>query len=264
MCRLLGLYGQVDFWQDIVMEFRKLSEFGNIPPVENLESGHIDGWGMTTSNRKKTAMIPLIRQLGSAYNASCYREAIYSMTAMPVVFMCHLRKATDHIPITLSNVQPFYHNGWAFIHNGTVYRPETLPRDQSIKPSSDGSDTEHFFHFLLTKILDAPTDKEISSIIIDALLSLTADYTALNSMLSNGKELYVISSYKKWDEYYTMYYYPLAKGVIVCSEPIVSDHLNPNRWSSLANNLILRIHGSHSRIDKIQIENNSFYSAGGK
>jgi hypothetical protein len=29
MCRLLGIYGQFDFWQDIVMEFRKQAELGN-------------------------------------------------------------------------------------------------------------------------------------------------------------------------------------------------------------------------------------------
>jgi predicted glutamine amidotransferase len=255
MCRLLGLYGQADFWQDIVMQFSKLSIFGKVPPVEDLESGHIDGWGMTMSNRNNTAMVPLIRQLGSAHNSSCYREAIYPMNVMPTVFMCHLRKASENIPITLSNVHPFYHNGWAFIHNGTVYRPESLPRDQSIKLTSDSSDTELFFHFLLTKIMDAPTEKEISQIIIDAIRSLKVDYTALNSMLSNGKELYVIRSNKKWDAYYTIYYYPLANGIIVCSEPLVSDHLNPDRWRSLDNDLILRVHGSPPRIDKIQIGN---------
>ena len=253
MCRLLGLYGRADFWQDIVMEFSKLSKFGKVPPVEGLESGHIDGWGMTMSNRKRTAMVPLIRQLGSAYDSSCYREAIYPMSVMPAVFMCHLRKASEQIPITLSNVHPFYHNGWAFIHNGTIYRPESLPRHQSIKLTSDSSDTELFFHFLLTKIMEAPAETEISQIIIDAIRSLTVDYTALNSMLSNGKELYVIRSNKKWDAYYTIYYYPLANGIIVCSEPIVSDRLNPDCWHSLDNDLILRIHGCPAKIDKFQI-----------
>ena len=33
MCRLLGIYGQVDFWQEIVLGFRRQAEFGNIPPV---------------------------------------------------------------------------------------------------------------------------------------------------------------------------------------------------------------------------------------
>jgi hypothetical protein len=74
--------------------------------------------------------------------------------------------------------------------------------------------------------------------------------------LSNGKELYVISSYQQWEEYYTMHYYKLANSVIICSEPIESNHLNPNRWNSLANNLILKIYDSPPKIDKIQIANN--------
>ena len=37
MCRLLGIYGQVDFWQEIVLGFRRQAEFGNIPPVEGME-----------------------------------------------------------------------------------------------------------------------------------------------------------------------------------------------------------------------------------
>jgi len=32
MCRLLGIYGEVNFWQKIVLEFSKLAESGNIPP----------------------------------------------------------------------------------------------------------------------------------------------------------------------------------------------------------------------------------------
>jgi predicted glutamine amidotransferase len=253
MCRLLGLYGQIDFWQDITIEFSKLSQFGNLPPVDKLEPGHKDGWGMTMCNREKSAMVPLIRQLGAAYNSTCYRKTVYSMAAMPAVFMCHLRKASEQIPITLSNTHPFCHNGWALIHNGTVYRPESLPRDRYINSTSDGSDTECFFHFLLTKITDAPPGKKTTQTVIDAIRSITVDYTALNSMLSNGEELYVIASYKKWDAYYTMYFYPLATGIIVCSEPIVSEHLDPKRWISLANNTLLRLHGSPPQIDKIQI-----------
>ena len=72
-------------------------------------------------------------------------------------------------------------------------------------------------------------------------------------MLSNGRELYVVSRYKKWEEYYTMYYHPLAKGVVICSEPIVADHLNPDHWRPLGNNLLLKIHGDPPLIDKIQI-----------
>jgi predicted glutamine amidotransferase len=54
MCRLLGIYGKVNFWQKIVFEFEKSSEFGNIPPPAD-EPGHKDGWGVAKSNNRKTA-----------------------------------------------------------------------------------------------------------------------------------------------------------------------------------------------------------------
>jgi predicted glutamine amidotransferase len=86
-----------------------------------------------------------------------------------------------------------------------------------------------------------------------AVSSLKANYTAVNSMLSNGQDLYVISAYKTWQDYYTLHCYSLPTGVIISSEPIESNRLEPVRWSRLANNSLLRIHGSPPRIDKILI-----------
>ena len=253
MCRLLGIYGQVDFWQEIVLGFRRQSEFGSIPPVEGMEPGHKDGWGMAGSSKNKPAMVPIIRRLGSALESVRYQQAVTSMDETPNIFLGHLRKASDDIPVTLANVHPFFHDGWAFIHNGTVYGAESLPRDASLIPTSDESDTEYLFHYLLTAIRTHPTNKRICEILAMAVSSLKADYTAVNSMLSNGEDLYVISEYRTWQDYYTLHCYSLPTGVIISSEPIESSRLDPAGWNRLANNLLLRIHGSPPRIDKILI-----------
>jgi predicted glutamine amidotransferase len=253
MCRLLGIYGQVDFWQEIVLGFRRQAEFGNIPPVEDMEPGHQDGWGMARSRRDKTAMVPIIRRLGSAGESTRYRQAVTSMDEVPDVFLGHLRKASDGIPVTLANAHPFFHDGWAFIHNGTVYGAESLPRDASLIPTSDDSDTEYLFHYLLTAIMTNPINTRICETLAMAVSSLKADYTAVNSMLSNGHDLYVISKYKIWEDYYTLHCYSLPTGVIISSEPIESSRLDPTRWSRLANNSLLRIHGSPPGIDRIPI-----------
>jgi len=257
MCRLLGIYGQVDFWQEIVLGFRRQAEFGNIPPVEGMEPGHKDGWGMAGSSKDKTAMVPVIRRLGSALESERYRQAVTSMGEVPDVFLGHLRKASDDIPVTLNNAHPFFQDGWAFIHNGTVYGAKSLPRDASLIPTSDESDTEYLFHYLLTAIMTNPMNKKICETLAMTVSSLRADYTAVNSMLSNGDDLYVISAYKTWEDYYTLHYYTLPTGVIICSEPIESSRLDPARWNRLANNSLLRIHGSPPRIDKIPIANTS-------
>jgi predicted glutamine amidotransferase len=251
MCRLLGIYGQVDFWQEIVMKFRQLADTGKIPPEENLKPGHQDGWGMAMSNQNKTAMIPLIRQLGSASASLCYSDVVTSMAIQPDVFLCHLRKASAGIPITLSNAHPFFCNQWAFIHNGSVYRAESLPRAPFFRITSNGSDSEHFFHYLLTKMADEENKKSQLEKIAETILNLDLDYTALNSMLSDGQELFVIRSYQKYEDYYSLYYYKIPYGVIVCSEIIESGHLNPNQWQLLRNDSFLRIHGHPPVIEKI-------------
>jgi predicted glutamine amidotransferase len=245
------MYGQVDFWQDIVNEFRKQAETGKIPPEKNIAPGHQDGWGMAISNHAQTAMAPLIRQLGSAAASTCYPEVVQVMTIQPAVFLCHLRKASAGIPKNLSNVQPFFHNEWAFIHNGTVFQAEKLPRDPLLKTISDGSDSEQFFHYLLTMLGGPEAGGGQVEKILAAVASCSADYTSLNSILSNGRELFVIRQYRKWADYYSLYYYILPKGVIVCSEIIECEGLNPNRWVSLDQGSLLRIYGHPPLIEKL-------------
>jgi predicted glutamine amidotransferase len=254
MCRLLAIYGQVDFWQDIVLGFRRQAEFGNVPPVEGMGPGHKDGWGMARSSKDKTAMVPIIRRLGSALESESYRQAVASMDEVPDVFLGHLRKASDDIPVTLANAHPFFHAGWAFIHNGTVYGAETLARDASMIPTSDESDTEYLFHHLLSATMNLPVDTRICETLAMAVSSLTADYTSVNSMLSNGEDLYVIRCSKRWEEYYTLHYYSLPTGVIISSEPIESSRLDSARWRRFANNSLLRVHGDPPIIDKISIQ----------
>ena len=241
MCRLLGICGQVDNWREIVLAFSHQAETGILPPSDKSGSGHKDGWGMSISNRKQTAMVPLLRRLGSAYGSTNYREALYALADQPEIFLCHLRKASDMIPITLPNTHPFILNTWAFIHNGTVFRAESLPRDPALVFSSNDSDTEHLFHYLLTKIMGCTGDQAISSVIVDAIFSLRLDYTALNMMLSNGQKLYAARCFQKNEDYYTLYYYSLPTGMIICSEPIESKDLSQDRWVLMANKSLLKI-----------------------
>jgi glutamine amidotransferase len=243
MCRLLGIYGEVNFWQKIVLEFSKLAESGNVPSGL-FEPGHKDGWGMAASNAGKTVMIEIIRRLGSAYHSSIFKETIQSIKNQPHAFLCHLRKASPDVPITMGNVHPFFKKGWAFAHNGTIYDPETLPRNPSFKFTSNGSDSEHLFYFLLSTLLNEQKSKNILKVISDAISFLTTHYTAINCIFGNGRELYVIRDYNEFRDYYTLYYYHLEKGLIICSEPLGMKELDRNKWQELPNQSILRIHGT--------------------
>jgi predicted glutamine amidotransferase len=253
MCRLLGIYGIIDNWREIVMAFSRQAETGNLPQDSQTDPGHKDGWGITIANPRQTAMVSLVRQLGSAYGSPAYREAVYALPAQSGIFLCHLRKASDTIPITLSNVHPFVHNGWGFIHNGTLYQAQTLPRDPQLVFTSDDSDTEHLFHYLLTKIKQRPAEKTLTATIADAVTSLELDYTALNLMLSNGRDLYVLRKFKEHADYYTLYYYKLPGGFIICSQPIELECLPPDQWTLIANSSLLKIHGSPPQVEESQL-----------
>jgi len=249
MCRLLGIYGQVDNWREIVTAFSIQAVTGHLPPGRQDDPGHKDGWGITISNGSQTAMVPLIRQLGSAYGSAGYREALNSLPDQPEILLCHLRKASDNIPITLSNTHPFVDHGWGVIHNGTIYQAQSLPRDPHLVFTSENSDTEHLFHYLLTKIKQRPADKTLSAAIADAATTVALDYTALNLLLSNGRDLYVLRNFQKHADYYTLYYYEVSSGFIICSQPIELDCFDPGHWTLIADKSLLRIHGNPPRID---------------
>ena len=97
-------------WLEMVTVSSEQAETENIPPGEGTVPGHKDGWGMAISKPGRTAMVPLVRQLGLAHESVSYRESLCSLPAQPDIFRCHLRKASDIIPITLSNMHPFVHN----------------------------------------------------------------------------------------------------------------------------------------------------------
>ena len=254
MCRLLGIYGHVDFWKELSMGFRQLADTGRIPPEKYQTPGHKDGWGVTMSNSEKSAMTAVMRQLGSANDSSCYREAFESIETQPHVVLCHLRKASDNIPITLANTHPFFWREWALIHNGTVFDAEFLPKDPSLPITSDRSDTELLFYYLMTQISDKNTGKNRLEIIADAVRAINVDYTSTNCLLSNGNELFVIRNYRKWDDYYSLYYYALPAGVIVCSEPLESQYLSSERWQLFDNNIVAKIYGIPPKIEKLSVD----------
>ena len=249
MCRLLGIYGKIDIWREIALAFSKQAASGNVPPGESHKPGHQDGWGITVTNQDHTAMVPVVRQLGSAHEAPCFRDALYATAETPGVLLCHLRRASDIIPITLANAHPFIHNGWAIIHNGTVFNAESLPRNPGLRGTSDRSDTEHLFHYLLTKIEMVPPDR-IAETLAQAMATIKADYSALNCILSNGRELYAVRQYRKWDDYYTLYTYKLPDSIVISSEPIELPQLKSDSWRPLSNGLLLKIFDSPLKIEQ--------------
>jgi glutamine amidotransferase len=249
MCRLLGLYGQIRFWKELLFEFQKQSKTGAVPPI--VSPGHKDGWGISVSNSKKDSMLHIERQLGSAIESLKYKKAISSLEEQPHITLGHLRKRSLHISVCFPNVQPFYTQNWAFIHNGSIYEAEKLPRDTSWLLTSENSDSEYYFHFLLAKLKEKSDSMQDIEIIRSALDQIPAKYSALNCLLSNGNELFVVRWHSKWPDYYTLYYYELKTGIIILSEPITSNNLDHTSWIEIPNFTVAKVSESPPKIEII-------------
>jgi predicted glutamine amidotransferase len=107
---MLAIYGKVRFWKDVALEFQKLAESGITPPVA-VESGHRDGWGMAGAEDDQTGMFEITRHVEAADLSPAFQVTLESLERQPPVFLCHLRKASPSVPITIENVHPFFLNG---------------------------------------------------------------------------------------------------------------------------------------------------------
>ena len=76
MCRLIGLVGQIDLWQDVLFKFQEFAESGIIPPIPNLPPGHKDGWGMACSTTNPSEMNLIGKYQGSALESLYYKKNI--------------------------------------------------------------------------------------------------------------------------------------------------------------------------------------------
>jgi predicted glutamine amidotransferase len=241
MCRLFGIYGKVEIWKNLLQEFQKQAETGKIPPIANLQPGHKDGWGLACSVESKEGMQLIGKHIGSAYNSPEYSQYLDELIYEPYVLLCHLRKASPGIEISLGNAQPFITNNWAFIHNGTVYNPETLKYSEQYIFSSDNSDSEYYFHYLLTKLEKKGSNQSPANTLVDSVANIKVDFSSLNCMLTDGNSFYSVRYCSKHHSYYTLFYYQDDSGVVFSSEPIETDLLSKENWIEVENRSVVEI-----------------------
>ena len=239
MCRLLGVYGHHPSWREIGLAFQEQAQVGMVPP-EALSPGHKDGWGIAISNVTGNKKWKITRDTGSAYKAAKYANALESQESAPNIFLCHLRKASPEIAITLNNTHPFCYEEWVFIHNGTVKKANQLLYNQKIPLTSDNSDSEYLFRHLLYEIYNNQVSAAFQSL-IHALSSLTVQFSAINFLMSNGNELYVLRWAKKNLGYYSLFYQRDHSSVIFSSEPIRIKGLDVNSWIEIPNKTLIRV-----------------------
>ncbi len=191
MCRMIGFSfnSQADV-SDLFRQIKTMAKHGKHSP-------HQDGWGLY-----------LLCQEGVIY----YRTAtgvqdkqIPHLEAF--AGLMHVRKASEGLPITFLQAQPFIdNNGKAFCHNGTIH---DLPLC-SIKSDS---------YSLFRKIRNFQSHAEL----LDILRTLDEyNYTSLNFLLMDSTNLIAYCAYRKNPSYYTLWY-STTKGIVVSSEPLNAD-----------------------------------------
>ncbi|MHA2154075.1 MAG: class II glutamine amidotransferase [Candidatus Hodarchaeales archaeon] len=241
MCRLLGIYGSVSLWKDFLFKFQELSEKGKVPPVPGVSPGHKDGWGMASSRYNSSGMELVGKYMGEALGAPEFGKRIHSFEHQPRVFLCHLRKASTGISTSLPNNHPFLSLDWAFIHNGTVYNAESLNPNSELQTTSENSDSEHLFHYLLSSLIEGSDIEARTMNLIDSLSQVSVEYTSLNCVLTNGAEMYTIRSVSRHHDYYTMFYYETGSGIVVCSENIDVKGISGEGWTEMPNQSVLAV-----------------------
>ncbi len=248
MCRLLGILGSVECWKEILHEFQELSEKGKILRLPNILPGHLDGWGVAALKSDNSGMELTGKFLGNAMTAPEYDSIVHSFAFQPRVLLYHLRKASPKIRVSLPNSQPFLSSSWAFIHNGTVYNAENLTQSKQYQITSDNSDSEFFFHYLLTDLIEEKnTDSKVRKLIKN-LTRIDVQYSALNSIMSNGQELYAVRCAAEHQDYYSLFYYKSKLGVTICSEKLDLGGIKDSSWSEIPNHSILSIIGTPPQI----------------
>lgn len=217
MCRLLAGKGSLD--KELIARLRELSH------------KHDDGWGAVWWSSSQNGHVKsslAAYQPGSGF--SQVAEVLQRLN--DGTYICHVRKASV-APTLVANSHPFVKDGWAFAHNGSLPWLEMGKR----------TDSEEYFESELLPGLTAGHDPV--EVIGQAVKRAQPTYTSLNSVLSDGRRLYVLEAHLIKPEYYTLYWQADDSGVRVASAGIASAD-----WAVLGNGNLLVVDG---RVSKVSI-----------
>ena len=94
---------------------------------------------------------------------------------------------------------------------------------------------------MLTHILNEEATQTYPEKIIEALLNINVPFNSLNSIFSNGSELYAIRYCTKFEEYYSLSYYETTDGIVISSEPVHIPELKASSWKEIPNRSVLKV-----------------------
>ena len=151
-----------------------------------------------------------------------YREA--------TVLLAHARKSSPEYAKFRGGLyaHPFFYDGVFLCHNGTV-------RDVERLGFAHGTDSQRLLFWLCREW--KPRTPERLEDCLRKLLQSISDFSALNLLLSDGKNLYALCAFRTHPEYFTLWFRKGEDLVAVASEPADAE----GGWSPMENGELLAI-----------------------
>lgn len=258
MCRLLSIIGERSAiaTEELLGEFKKLAQFGDIPP--NAPLGHKDGWGLIFYSKNRLPV--LFIEIKDAYTSARYDTAAGKISSTKYsALIGHLRKATVGTK-SLANTQPFLKKGYTFAHNGTIYNSKEIKLKPTLAQLLKGtSDSERFFVLVLQNLFGSKK-KDLQQALLNAVrfVQRKLDYTSLNLILSNGKNVFALREINTSNAevrsenlfgYYSLLVGIDGGGVVISSEKLT----NKLKWKPLKNHELITVRIADCSIKKFRI-----------
>jgi len=238
MCRILAVKNfSYKKHLPVLKEFMSLATAGKVP--RGSRPGHLDGWGIGyyLSNNSDGGKTPVVIKSGAPLTLpqekAGFLETLKTLNKTPILF-AHLRKsAWDDISSSHrdgKNSHPFSYKNYLFAHNGTVRNYQKfIPLIPHKLPGEKPLDTEVIFHFIVSQIEEArDTDNLYTAIkkAFDRIPRISPEFSALNSVFSDGKKIWAYRRFTREPDYYTLYLWKDGASTIISSQ-IISAPLTP-------------------------------------
>ena len=205
-----------------------------------LSSKHKDSWGLAIDSGGQTVTS---HEVAPAFQSLKFSHLISDQ--MGYGGLLHFRWASPGLAIQPENAHPFTYEDFSFIHNGAISPYDALEGlipDRLLLKRQGSTDSELLFYFLINKV----EELGFSEGVLLALRSIIKgyQYSSLNLMIMNQKELIVVSEYDPenkpdWapDGYYEIRYRSENSSFAIASSGWLQDgwELLPNHHMLIVN-----------------------------
>ena len=191
MCRLLGLVANKHV--DLKFSLHKFKE---------LSDRHPDGWGIGWYENNSTKVF---KQGISAKDPESKLPHLSKKVTSKII-IAHVRnKGKNGAPPSDVNSHPFQYKKWLFAHNGSIDRNYLLSflKDGYKNKLTGQTDSEVYFYLILQRIEDEGNVVEGIKKAIKEVRN--RNYSGLNFLSSDGKNLYAFRYSSRSKSYYSLY-----------------------------------------------------------